>query len=231
VNNLHLLLALKDRQQLTALGRQLYGQARVVLEHPGATVRLALRDDLAREAAPFADVTEYDLALEIGVPDEERFDFLIEQAAAVTPVIAPYIDPANSVAIAGQQHMLVPGEGTFQLFRSFGRRPELTQEQFNSHFINIHSQFGIDLPGKPGYRQLHRDPAATSQIREVTGLTQVDNIDGVAQLLFASKEIIAGLGENRERGEAAAKDGGLFIDPDTRRTCTAHLVLVAGPIG
>ena|GEM_PF-6000125 len=231
MKNLHLLLRLNNQQDLETLGRDLYRLAsEAVAAHPGASTRLGLRDDLAREAAPYADVPEYDLALEFSVPESESFDFLVEQAKAVTPVIQPFIDPANSVAIAGKQNFLVPGEGQFQLFRSFGRLPELSQEQFNSHFINIHSQFGIGLPGDPGYRQLHRDPEATSQIREITGLTIVDNIDGVAQLLFASKDIIAGLGGNRERGEAAAKDGGLFIQRDSRRTITSRLVLVAGPL-
>jgi hypothetical protein len=175
------------------------------------------------------DVPELDLGLELGLPDEASFDPLIERIDTVLSKIRDLVDAERSVAIAGPEYVLVTGDGPFQLYRCFGKRDDIGLDQFKSHFLNIHSQFGIVLPGRPPYRQLHRDEAATEQLRVITGFTH-QPIDGVAQLLFYGPEAFAGLGADPERAKATSADGDLFINADTRRATIASVVLTGGPI-
>jgi hypothetical protein len=227
---LQLLLKLKDKKGQVGLVLSLYGQQAWVAEYNEGTVKVATRDARALDIAPVLDVPELDVVLELGLPESSGFDALVDRAAGLFPAFRDLVDPEKSVAIVGQEHVLVPGEGAFQLFRCFGRKKGIPLQQFKDHFLNIHSQFGIGLPDRPGYRQLHQDEAATTRLREITGFTN-EEIDGVAQLFFHGPESWKALGtQPPERGQAASVDGGLFIDPDTRRASIATIVLNAGPI-
>ena len=229
MNKALLLLGLKDPADLGHAARKLYSNASWVDHYLAGTVRLVVRDERAHEVAPVIDVPELDLGLELGLPEEAGVDPLIERLGHIFDDIRELVDVERSIAIVGQEHVLVTGEGPFQLYRCFGKRDDISLEQFKSHFLNVHSQFGIGLPGRPPYRQLHRDEAATERLREITGFTH-QPIDGVAQLLFYGPEAFAALGSDPERGKATSEDGALFIDADTRRATIASVVLTGGPI-
>lgn len=224
-----ILLGLRNQDTRSDVARRLYAQASWVNHHPGGTVRLVVRDERAHEVAPVLDVPELDLGLELGLRDDASYSLLVDQLSASVNEIRDDIDAERSIAIVGQEHVLVTGDGPFQLYRCFGKLADISLEQFKDHFLNIHSQFGTDLPGRLPYRQLHRDEDATERLRTETGFTH-QPIDGVAQLLFYGPEAFAGLGGDPVRAKAASDDGGLFIDADTRRATIASVVLTGGPI-
>jgi hypothetical protein len=229
VKKLQLLFALNDKHDQTQLARDLFAQSAWVEEHNEGTVRVAVRNDRAREVAPVMDVPELDAVLELGLPDTAEFAVLVDRVESLLSVFQGRVDPLRSVAIVGQEHVLVSGEGPFQLFRCFGKRNDISLQRFKDHFLNIHSQFGVGLPGRPPYRQLHRDEAATARLRELTGFTN-QPIDGIAQLMFYGPEAMSSLGGDPERAKATSDDGALFIDADTRRTSVAAVILTGGPI-
>lgn len=69
------------------------------------------------------------------------------------------------------------------IFRSalISRRPDLSEEAFRKHWIEVHGPLASDLPGVGTYRQNH----IVERIYEATDTT-VQPIDGVSQLAFDS---------------------------------------------
>lgn len=229
MNKALILLKLIELESLQEMTRLLYRQAAWVDSHPEGSVRVVARDARAHEVVPVLDVPELEVALELGLPTDAPFDPMIDHIESLMPSLAGKIDPSRSIAIAGPEHVLVTGDGPFQLYRCFGRRSDISLQRFRDHFLNIHSQFGKDLAGRPPYRQLHRDEVATERLRAVTGFDS-EPIDGVAQLFFYGPEAFNSLGGTPERAKEMADDSALFIDPDTRRATIATVVLAGGPI-
>lgn len=69
------------------------------------------------------------------------------------------------------------------IYRSalISRRPELSEEAFRRHWIEVHGPLASRLPGVGTYRQNH----IVERIYEATGTT-VQPVDGVSQLAFES---------------------------------------------
>jgi hypothetical protein len=109
------------------------------------------------------------------------------------------------------------------------RKPGLTLAQFSEHWRTIHAEFGRTVPGRPGYRQLHRDPRATRAAARAAGV-EIDTVDGDAQLLFADAQAVALLGTDPEHAAATAADGARFVDRSKAMGMIAHVVATAGPL-
>jgi hypothetical protein len=174
-------------------------------------------------------VPEFDAVLELAVPDEAGPEPLIARAAALGPAITPLIDRARSAAVLGREIVIVPGEGELQLYRCMSRKDGLTLEQFSDHWLNIHAEFGRAVPGKPGYRQLHRDPAAQTAAAAAAGVA-IDTVDGVATLHMPGPVAVALLGSDPEQAKATAADGALFVDRTKAMGMIARVVVAAGPL-
>jgi hypothetical protein len=229
VRKLQLLLARTDGADADRLADVLLDQFSFVRAQRGGTYRLALRDAASRAVSPDMGVPEFDAVLEFGVADEAGDGPLIERATALGPVLATLIDGARSAAVLGRELQIVAGEGEFELFRCMSRKEGLTLEQFSDHWLNIHAEFGRRVPGKPGYRQLHRDPDAQAAAAQAAGVA-IDTVDGVATLHFAGPETIALLGSDPEQARATAADGALFVDRSKAMGMIARLVVIAGPL-
>ena len=229
MRKLQLMLAAGPGGDARRLAYVLLDEVGFVKRYPGGTFRLALRDEAARAAYPHMGVPEFAAVLELGVPEGTGDAPLVARAAALGPLVAPLIDGAGSVALLGDEDVIVPGEGGFQLFRCMTRKEGLTLEQFSDHWRNIHAEFGRKVPGRPGYRQLHRDPAATSAAAKAAGVA-VDTVDGDAQLLFADERAVALMGTDPEQAKATAADGALFVDRSKAMGMIAHVVATAGPL-
>jgi hypothetical protein len=228
VRNLQLLLAATEgaKDDLTTI---LLDQFPFIRPQTGGTYRLALRDAASRAVSPDMGVPEFDAVLELGVPDTAGNEPLVAAAARLGPALAPRIDGERSAVVLGQEVVIVPGEGEFELFRCMSRKADLTLEQFSDHWLNIHSQFGRIVPGHPGYRQLHRDPAAQTAAARAAGI-RIDSVDGVATLLMLDAPSVGLLGSDPEQAQATAADGALFVDRTKAMGMIARVVVVAGPL-
>jgi hypothetical protein len=229
VRKLLLLLAAKEGTDLTALNDLLLAQISFIRETPGGTFRLALRDDAAKAAFQHMGVPEFEAIVELGVPEETGDAPLLAKAEELRPKLAEYIDPARSGAVLGNEWIVVPGEGPFQLFRCMSRREDKTLEEFAEHWRTLHADLGRLTPGKAGYFQLHRDPEAQTAAAKAAGVA-IDTVDGVAQLTFINAESIKLLGSNPGLAAATAADGALFVDRTKAMGNFAHVVVLAGPL-
>lgn len=229
MQRLQLLLATRSEKDKSALADLLLDEFSFIREHPGGTYRLALRDATSRAVMPTMGVPEFEVVLELGVPDEAGTAPLVARAAALGPKIAPYIEGARSAAVLGQAYDIVPGEGVFELFRCMSRKNTHTLEQFSDHWLHIHSEFGKTVPGRPGYGQLHRNPAAQTAAAQAAGVA-IDTVDGVATLLMPDEHAVSLLGSNPEHGQATAADGALFVDRTKAMGMISRVVVAAGPL-
>jgi hypothetical protein len=228
VRKLQLLLAATEgaTDDLTQL---LLDQFSFIGSQPGGTYRLALRDAASRAVSPDMGVPEFDAVLELGVSNASGDEPLLAAAVHLGPKLAPFIDGARSAVMLGEEIAIVPGEGEFELFRCMSRKAGLMLEQFSEHWLTIHSQFGRTVPGHPGYRQLHRDPAAQSAAAQAAGIA-IDSVDGVATLHMPDAASVGLLGSDPEQAKATAADGALFVDRSKAMGMIARVVVVAGPL-
>jgi hypothetical protein len=229
MRKLQLLLARAGGSPGDALTRLLLDEFSFIQERSGGTYRLALRDAASRAVSPDMGVPEFDAVLELGVPDEAGDEPLIARAAALGPKLAPLIDGARSAVVLGREIEIVPGEGEFELFRCMSRKEGHTLEQFSDHWLNIHAEFGRRVPGKPGYRQLHRNPEAQTAAARAAGVA-IDTVDGVATLQMADARAVSLLGSDPEQARATAEDGALFVDRTKAMGMIARVVVIAGPL-
>jgi hypothetical protein len=229
VQRLQLLLALADGASIDELVDVAFGEISYVREQERGEFRLALLDGAAREAGFPMGVPEFEVIAEYGVPDELGAEPLVRRAKAIGPKLAGLIDPARSAAVLGREYTLTPGDGPFELFRCLSRRSDHTLEAFAAHWLGPHGDLGKQVPGKPGYRQLHRNPEAQTAAARAAGV-QIDTVDGVATLLFPDARGIRLLGTDPEHSRKTAEDGALFVDRTKAMGNISHVVAVAGPL-
>jgi hypothetical protein len=229
MKRLQLLLAAASPQSVAALTDRAFDQISFVREQTGGEYRLALLDAAAREAGFPMGVPEFEVIVEFGVPDDLGTEPLIQRAGEFGPKLTGLIDPARSAAVLGQEYIITPGEGAFELFRCMGRREDHTLAAFSEHWLGPHAELGRGVPGKPGYRQLHRDPVAQTAAANAAGVA-IDTVDGVATLIWADKTGIGLIGSDPEHSRKTAEDGALFVDRTKAMGNISHIVAVAGPL-
>ncbi|ABQ67387.1 hypothetical protein Swit_1020 [Rhizorhabdus wittichii RW1] len=62
--------------------------------------------------------------------------------------------PADGLVLAGEQHVVKPGEGDLLVLMLVRRRAELTHDAFRDRWLHGHAPFGLRTSAS-GYRQLH----------------------------------------------------------------------------
>jgi hypothetical protein len=213
VRKLQLLLALSEDGSISALKQVLQEQRTFADQHARASYRLVIRDAASRKVMPSMGVPEFDEVLELGVPDDTGDEPLIAAAGALGPQLTGIIDPTRSAVLLGQEYLFRNRQGPFQLFRIHRRKKVLTTEQYSDHMRKVHSIYGMLVPGAPGYRQLHRHHASTLAAAEAAGVA-INDIDGIAQLIFPEADSIRTMMEGDEAiRDATLADGRLFVDP------------------
>lgn len=62
--------------------------------------------------------------------------------------------PVDGLVLAGEQHVVKPGEGDLLVLMLVRRRAELTHDAFRDRWLHGHAPFGLRTSAS-GYRQLH----------------------------------------------------------------------------
>jgi hypothetical protein len=208
--------------------------ARIGARAPGLTVRCAVDAGLLGEQAAHAHETADGpgFAAVIHVSPADRGDELPgpgradqlagvprgEQLAAalrgVGADLVPFIDPARSAALAGGEHMIVPGDQPLMLAMAIRRLSSLTHEQYLEHWSTVHAELGRSVPGSQGYRQVRPEPELSRRVAAAAGVGVAD-LDGVALAYYADQQAFFGIMGNADVTGPLLADERTFIDHAT----------------
>ncbi len=113
------------------------------------------------------------------------------------------------------------------------RRPELTLQEFQEHWLERHSQFGIANKQVLRYVQYHAlldDPIRSALAQAAAGEGGAQPYDGMAAAWFASPEALK-QSMSSEEVAAALEDEKLFIDHSrsTAVLCDEHIIVEPEP--
>lgn len=121
------------------------------------------------------------------------------------------VEPQLSAAVAGVEHVIVPGDQPIVLAFALRRLSELTDVRFHDYWLHEHAKLGRKVPGSQGYRQVHTDPAWTKAVVAATGVV-VGDFDGVAIAYYEDVERFVGILSNPAIIEPLLADERRFID-------------------
>ncbi|MBS1894444.1 MAG: EthD domain-containing protein [Actinobacteria bacterium] len=94
-----------------------------------------------------------------------------------------------------------------KVFALIPQRPDISREEFHSHWISPHGEMACGIDTLQGYVQCHR-------IRPgIDGLPEAD-YEGIAEVWFTDVETAAAMGENPVYAEQVNPDEPNFIDID-----------------
>jgi hypothetical protein len=185
--------------------------------------RVAVADeDAARIGGQFGSPA-FDIVVELGVPAGGGRAAEAAVATAVT-AIGNSLDPARSELLIGSEYILRPGRGRFVLYWCMKRRRDIEPGHYRRHMLTTHAEFGLTIPGQPGYGQVHIDPDGPDPWPAL-GLRR-GLADSVSRVEFADVAAVEAARPSEERLKVAAADGELI--GDTSLSLVAFLAEVAG---
>jgi len=112
------------------------------------------------------------------------------------------------------------------------RQPHLSLEEFQAHWLEYHSQFGLRIKSCRRYVQYHN--LANDPIREMmaqAGAATVEPYDGLAVAWFDSLEAFRTAMEKSSDVAEALEDEKLFIDHSRSNACLTQEQVVVEPQG
>jgi EthD domain-containing protein len=138
-------------------------------------------------------------------------DLLTGAVRGIAADLGPLIDPARSAALAGAEHVIVPGEQPLMLAMAIRRLPSLTHEQYVGHWSTAHAELGRAVPGSQGYRQVRAVAPLSRQVAAAAGVGVAD-LDGVALAYYADEQAFFAIMGNAEVTGPLLADEQTFID-------------------
>ena len=117
-----------------------------------------------------------------------------------------------STLLVGEDHVFVASERAPVRYQYLMRRKEsFSHDAYLKRYREIHSQFGLKIPGILGYVQFHVDLQASQRLAMRAGFG-VWNVDSVSELHLESLESFLGeIARSTVGGEAVA-DEEIFVD-------------------
>jgi len=152
----------------------------------------------------------FDAVFELG-GEEADLALVVAAVKDVGSRLGDWIDPSRSAAIAGTEHVIVPGHQPLELVFPLRRLPTLTSEQFHDHWLNKHSKVALQVPGLQGYRQFHADAAVSADAAASAGVTICD-FEGVAEGFYESRDAFLQIMAQPAVTADALADERTFID-------------------
>ena len=152
-----------------------------------------------------------DGVLEAAVPGAGDWSRLFDLARSAGEHLSGVVDPARSAAIAGIEHDIVPGEMPILLVYALRRLPSLTHEGFSDYWLNHHADFGRRIQAGRGYRQLHGDLEASSELAAAAGVA-IDDLDGIAEAAYPDLQVFLEVMSQPAVAAEAMEDEKTFID-------------------
>ncbi len=180
-------------------------------------------EDLYRTAAGAFDGADrpfdtlMDLACDGAVPPAD----LAKLLDGLGERLADLVDPAASSALAGTEHVILPGHGPLLVTIANRRLPDYTHEGFIRYWVDYHGPFAREhTPPDAGlyYRQYHTDEAATARLSAGTGFPIAD-FDGAAECYYPDEAAVRRLMTNDEVVDRATEDEKEFVDHARCVTC------------
>src|SRR5690606_3406695 len=178
-------------------------------------VGFRLRDDeVARVAAgAFDEGRPFDAMLEI-VADAADFSALLDACEGFAQRLNDVVDAAGSVALAGSEHVILPGSGPLLVLIANRRLRALSHADFLEYWLDYHGPFAREhTPPEAGlrYRQFHTDEDATARLLRATGLGSGD-FDGAAECYYANADAVRQLMGDTTTVDQATADEKKFVD-------------------
>jgi hypothetical protein len=143
-------------------------------------VRLSIRktDAVVSESAAGVDRSDVDAAIDVTSEGDDPMD-LIAAAKGLAGRSNGVVDRHRSVAVAGREFLVRPGDGTVQIHFCLRRLPSLTTDDFRAIWGGEFAAEARQVAHVTGYRQVEVDAEWARAASEATGL-DVDDVDGVA---------------------------------------------------
>jgi hypothetical protein len=124
------------------------------------------------------------------------------------------IDPVRSAALAGSEHVILPGAGPILVTIANRRLARFTHEGFIDYWLGYHGPFArkhtppeIGL----GYRQFHTNEPVTASLLARSGLA-IGNFDGAAECHYRDEDAVRLLMGMSEIVDEATEDEKGFVD-------------------
>jgi hypothetical protein len=141
----------------------------------------------------------------------DRGDLLVQAVRGAAADFGQLIDPGRSAALAGDEHVVVPGEQRLMLAMAIRRLPSLTHQQYVQHWSTVHADLGRAVPGSQGYRQVRLAAPLSRQVAGAAGLGAAD-LDGVALAYYADEQAFFRIMGDKDVAGPLLADEQTFID-------------------
>ena len=230
-SKLKFLLALAPGASTQALDAGLRAaETRILSAQPGIGVLRATRVDdatLQKIGAGAFDAAEpLDAQFEI-ISTHADPAALVPLADALRESLAGLVDPARSVALAGQELQVSTGDGLLLVTIANRRLPQFDHAGFIDYWRNNHSEFAQgNVPPEVGlgYRQFHTDEAATQDLLAITGFA-IGDFDGAAECHYRDADGVKMLMGMEDVVARATEDERRFVD---HARCATSVMMIAG---
>ena len=147
-------------------------------------------------------ITSFDAALEVSVPDSVGPERMIEAARGLSTRLGNVIAPERSAVALGNDYSIMEGNGPVQLLVCLRRVPSLTHEEFCDFWLNELVKHTKQTPGKCAYRQVHANPELSALAASAAGVL-IDDVDGVALEFYPSLPLLYSAVDWADRPNAA----------------------------
>jgi hypothetical protein len=186
-----LLLAASDGRSLDELGACARAEARTIrdrLTGSGRTVQLSLRkpDAVVAGSETGVDRSDVDAAIDVRAEDGDAME-LIAAAKGLAERSNGIVAAERSVAVAGREFVVRPGQGPIQIHFCLRRVGALSAADFRALWGGEFAAEARQVGFVAGYRQVEVDPEWAQAATEATGLA-IGDVDGVAVEWFANDD-------------------------------------------
>src|SRR3546814_16172859 len=123
---------------------------------------------------------------EVGMESDVSMDVLNPLLSGLSARLHPLVDPTRSAALAGTEHIILPGDGPLLVPITNRRLPHFTHDGFIQYWLDYHGPFAREhTPPEVGlrYRQFPTDENATENLLVATGL-EIGDFDGPAECYY-----------------------------------------------
>jgi hypothetical protein len=185
--------------------------------------------ELAKTAAGAFDAAArpFDAMIEVVTEGNEALLELIPWFDGLAKRLGDIVDAGASAALAGTEHVILPGAGPLLVLIANRRLPHFTHQGFIDYWLNYHGRFARDhTPPEVGlyYRQFHTDIEATQRLVRVSGL-KIGDFDGAAECYYSNADCVRALMSRTDVVDQATVDEKEFVDHE--RCVTSVLAITA----
>jgi hypothetical protein len=129
--------------------------------------------------------SSFDAVLEVVLSEADSLGAAVEAFEGLATRLDQVVDPSQSAALVGTEHLIRPGMGEVEIHACLRRAPGRSHDEFSDFWLHGFAPTAQLAPHMSGYRQVHADGAQTKRAAAAAGLA-LDDFDGVAVEWFDS---------------------------------------------